>query len=240
MTFSGGFGRAFRPVFDPGMAAAIPYTQKVLGLFGATLVGYYPLSENSGTTVYDASGNGRNGTLSGSYTLGAQGIGDGGTAINFNAGTASIFDGLRVGSPWDIFAEGSLFGWMQITDGAVWSDGQARFIAHQTTDWSGQGNRVGKSNESDEIRYQLGSSNEIRFSVGHPTAWQHIGATWSQTSNSVVLYWNGASVNSATWVNFAGTYTQVSISQLFKGALAHVAFLSRAATSGEMLGAATL
>lgn len=62
--------------------------------------GYWPGKESSGTTAYDLSGNGNNGSYSGSYTLGATGIGDGETIVNFTGGQMAVPDTapLRLGS----------------------------------------------------------------------------------------------------------------------------------------------
>lgn len=56
--------------------------------------GYYPLNEASGTTAHDQSGNGVNGTYSGSYTLGNAGIlpGSTDTCVNFTGGQMVVPD----------------------------------------------------------------------------------------------------------------------------------------------------
>ena len=53
-----------------------PYFAKMKGLFGADLLAYWPMSEASGSTGLDVSGNSRNGTYA-NITLGQPGIGDG-------------------------------------------------------------------------------------------------------------------------------------------------------------------
>lgn len=220
----------------------VAYSAKIINLFGSALVGYYPLSEIVGTTIFDASGNGRNGGLSGSYTLGADGIGDGGTSIEFNnTGQAAIYSGVRVGSPWDIFAEGSLLSWMRVVNSAVWSDGAMRSVANVYSDYSvSQGHKLGKSNDTNNIRYLLGPPNSMQYSVGNSVAWHHIAVAWSQSANEASLYWDGVRANTKAWTSLAATYTQVVVSSDFIGCLAHVAYLNRAATGAEILTASTL
>lgn len=243
MTFAPPFPRPFSAPFDRhAAAAAAVYTDKIVSLFGSALVGYYPLSETSGTTVFDASGNGRNGTLGGAYTLGAAGIGDGGTSILFDTGYGTVYDNARAASPWDIFAEGSLLGWMQIPDLSVWNElWTMRSIGVVMSDWNpNYGHKVGKGIGVDEIKYLLGLPTSISYIVAHPTNWNHVGVTWSQTSNAAYMYWNGVVVGGTVWYNLATVWMQVYISQNFKGRLAHIAFLNRAATASEMLQAATI
>ena len=53
-------------------------------------VGYWKLNETSGTTAYDSSGNGNNGTLHGGITLNQPGPWSGGAAMTFNGSTGYI------------------------------------------------------------------------------------------------------------------------------------------------------
>lgn len=61
---------------------------------------FLPYSDASGTTATDLSGNSLNGTLSGSFSLGAAGIGDGETSCNFTGGSCAVADAapLRLGA----------------------------------------------------------------------------------------------------------------------------------------------
>lgn len=69
-------------------------------------VGYWKLNETSGTTATDSSGNGRNGTYSGSYTLAAVTGGDGDDYVDFGV---------------------SARGLVTIADNNVWTAGTAGF-----------------------------------------------------------------------------------------------------------------
>jgi hypothetical protein len=65
-------------------------------------VGYWPLSETTGATAYDLSGNSNNGAYSGAYTLGASGMlpGSTDTCVTFSGGAMTVADAppLRLGT----------------------------------------------------------------------------------------------------------------------------------------------
>ena len=62
----------------------VTYTGKIQALGP---IAYWPLSEASGTTIVDASGNARNGAYT-AVTLGQAGIGDGRTSASFDGSTS--------------------------------------------------------------------------------------------------------------------------------------------------------
>lgn len=55
-------------------------------------LGYWPLTETSGTTAIDYSGNSRDGTYSGTYTLNNETGADGQPVPRFNNGRVTIAD----------------------------------------------------------------------------------------------------------------------------------------------------
>ena len=59
-----------------GGVARQSYLQKIIAMFGTSLIGYWPGSEEAGTVAVDYSGNGYNGVYTG-VTFGQEGIGDG-------------------------------------------------------------------------------------------------------------------------------------------------------------------
>lgn len=85
------------PLGTGSASPAVGYDATVLA---DTPVGYWPCNESSGTIAHDLSGNGNDGTLSGSFSLGSTGIGDGETLANFTGGKMAVPDAapLRLGS----------------------------------------------------------------------------------------------------------------------------------------------
>lgn len=50
------------------------FARKIFSVAPGNIIAYWPINENSGTTFYDRSGNGRNGTIVGSPSLVSQGV----------------------------------------------------------------------------------------------------------------------------------------------------------------------
>jgi Concanavalin A-like lectin/glucanases superfamily len=83
----------------PALRGGSGYSSAVLADSPA---GYWPLNESSGTTAFDLSGNGNNGTYSGSFTVGNAGLllGTADTCANFTGGKMVVPDvaPLRLGA----------------------------------------------------------------------------------------------------------------------------------------------
>ncbi len=75
---------------------------------------YWKLDESSGTTAVDSSGNGRDGTYAGGYTLSQSGIGGTNTAVLFDGSTAYV----DFGNPaaFDIATGLTLEAWVKTSD----------------------------------------------------------------------------------------------------------------------------
>ena len=102
------------------------YRDKLLKYWGNSIIGYYPLDENRGTAIYDASGNKRHGVIGGSnppVAGGAAGVGDGNRAISFG-GTAECYINLNSTSMTAAFnaSEGSLLLWLGGITTTVWDN----------------------------------------------------------------------------------------------------------------------
>lgn len=67
-------------------------------------LGFWPMSEVSGTTLFDATGNSRNMTLSGTYTLGTAGP-DGVNSVSFSSGEANSTTGGWVNTGQELSVE---------------------------------------------------------------------------------------------------------------------------------------
>src|SRR5260221_304319 len=65
-----------RSFFVGGVGEGPTYISKIIALFGSSLIGYWPLNEQSGSVAFDFSGKSRNGTHT-AVTLAQPGIGDG-------------------------------------------------------------------------------------------------------------------------------------------------------------------
>ncbi|MHC4744885.1 MAG: hypothetical protein ACYS8Z_23465, partial [Planctomycetota bacterium] len=72
------------------------YLQRALKVQPASLIGYWPHNEPSGSTAFDLSPEGNNGTYT-NVTLGVTGIGDGQTGVAINGAAASYVDVYSAG-----------------------------------------------------------------------------------------------------------------------------------------------
>jgi hypothetical protein len=235
--------------------AVVTYTQKVLTLFGANVIGYWTLQDASGTVCTDVSGLGYNGAYPASPhtpTLGQTGIGDGLTCASFDgtddcanlytAGLAGVFDGSK----------GTVLIWGKVAAAGVWTDATDRYLfdigadslnrvyAHRTT-----------ANSAVAIAYRANNVTKLVTVTSSSTDWFHCGVTWDKTADKAIMYWAGSQTGTTqtglgTWAGalataqvVAGVYSTL-YGNPWSGLLAHVLILNRAATPAEVAIVATI
>jgi hypothetical protein len=221
--------------------------RKVQTLFGAALIGYWKLAESSGTTAFDSSGNGRNGTTSGAL-VGQPGIGDGLTSYWFD-GSNDVIDvfSASLGGAFN-GAEGAVMGWAKVNAAGVWTDTVGRHIFKLRTGTTSEIAAL-KNSTNNDIRgfRRVGATFNTALSTFSSTSWFHFALTWSASGSRVTSYVNGAvgqaiNVSLPAWT---GAVTVCNIgagvgADYWNGWLAHVAMLNREATAAEIAKAATL
>jgi len=182
------------PVLLAGPART--YLEKCLAIQPTHLLAYWTLSETSGTTIGDASGNGRTGVYMNTPTLGEAGIGDGLTAALFDqtqseygnvysAGLSSAFDG----------AEGTMAAWIKVSAVGVWTDGAYHYAMNLGAD---SNNRIWYSKTSTnnifQLGYRAGGTIKATNASFSSTGWFHAAITWSKSADQAKCYLNGAQV----------------------------------------------
>jgi hypothetical protein len=168
---------------------SINYRDRLLSLREHNLIGLWPLDELAGTTAYDYSVYGHNGTAA-NVTV---------DAINFNyRGVASYFNGKTsvitlpvadLDAPFDP-TQLTFIIWAQIA-AAQWADGTTDFLASLGADAS---NRVflAKNAGSLQWSYRAGGTVEnLVLDVGAPTVWFCVGITVNKTADRVRWFYNG-------------------------------------------------
>lgn len=229
----------------------ISYAEKVGGIAASNLIAYWPMSEASGTTALDISGNGRNGAYT-AVTLGQTGIGDGRTAASFDGSTS--FNNVYSASLAGAFSgqEGTFSIWLRVSGSGVWTDGITRRAILFLVDSS---NRVGihkavANNEIDFLYVAGGTSKTGGVTSFSPTGWAHFALTWSLAADELKFYVNGAQ-SGATQTGlgtFAGALssTQTIIgslstpaAQVWSGFLAHAAVWNTPLSAAQILTLAT-
>jgi hypothetical protein len=174
-------------------AAGDAYAQLVLATEPGSLQAYWPLSEGSGTTITDESGNGRNGTYNNGGLLGQPGIGDGRTSVWFDGSNdwGDVYsDSLRDAWSW---AAWSVAFWVKMNSAALWTDGQLR----RCFTMSGGSNFIWlrKSNGANRFQswHRLNGNDYLKdVTIGEDVSddWFHVGYS-SKTAANAYIYING-------------------------------------------------
>jgi hypothetical protein len=227
-----------------GRGGARNYVAQVKQIFGPSLIGYWPLSEASGSVAVDWSGNGRHGAHTG-VTLGQTGICgykcplyDGANDFTniYSVGLAGAFNPL----------EGTLMTWARASGAGVWTDGALRRMVMLLADSS---NRVyiykSSFNNLLGLSYIAGGVTKDRTFSVTSTDWLHLVITWSKSADEVRRYSNGAlqsgtSDTLGTWVGALGSAAccigaaTTTPTEVWSGLLGHVAIGNRALSPTEI------
>jgi hypothetical protein len=163
------------------------------------LTGAYALNEAGGTSVYDATGRGNNGTFQGTPTWGYGQFGPGVLCDATN-------EAIRVPGSTINAAEGSVF----VLAKVGWASTSTTFANITDTDTS----RITlfKTNETGKVQlYADGRQSDFTLIPFSANTWVAFGVSWNRSRNLLAVYQNGvaltAATNSGTWgSNATGTY----------------------------------
>lgn len=225
------------------------YQRRILNLFGASIIAYWPLWEPSGATANDISGNARNGSYTGA-TLGQTGIGDGHTAPLFDA--SGDFCNVFSASLQAAFngAEGALMCWARVFDAGVWTDGTLRHFLNFGVDSSNNYAALVRSTVNNRIAFNRaggGTTRQIAFNGVTTLNWFHFAGAWSESGGEVNAYLNGvagAPLAPTAWTGLVNAARcviggrETTPAALWNGWLAHAVLLNRPATPTEIAIAA--
>jgi hypothetical protein len=181
-----------QPLGRGGRSDSLSYDQQVKNLFGANLIGYWPLWEASGTVAEDVSGNGRNGAYAGAPTLG-------GYTTPFQKPAPVLAGGQAVNaysiSLRDVFPyqEGSIFGWGKVSAQADWTDGALKYLFYLRADTSNFISLVKSTTNILQFGYTAGAVGKA-VNVTNPqiTDWFSFVLTYSLANSRLRAYFNGA------------------------------------------------
>jgi hypothetical protein len=227
-----------------------PYWQKIINLFGANLIGYYPLWENVGSGIAQEISYGNVGYHIG-VELGHPGKGDGKTAAYFN--NVPSYVSLNNPNFYGKFsgAAGSMIFWAQAASAGLWSDGVERSMdnwARNASNWVHM--RKGTGANTVFLEYRAGGvTKTITYTDISPgTNFFTFGITWSKSADEVKGYYYGSQKGSTqtglgTWLGTGvGDVGDSEIPGAYPwlGCIQDAIFVDRVATPAEMLEAATL
>jgi peptidoglycan/xylan/chitin deacetylase (PgdA/CDA1 family) len=207
------------------------YQETVQGLHP---IGYWPMNEPSGTTVYDRSGNGFNGTYVNTPTLGQDGIGDGLKCPRFTKTSSQYANLLSAGLTAAASGqEGTISLWFKVYDPACWNDGVSQGMLRFQGSYNNSVIDITKHTNTGLLwaAYRANgvwSSNQGIAYLG-PTDWTNFVITWSKTGNYGKYYVNGSKFG-ADWTTIDDWTAALnefhagrSGSSYWNGWLAHVA-----------------
>ena len=219
--------------------------KRVENLFGSSLVAYWPMQDST-TTIEDVSGNGFHGTYTGVDLQNAagpvgglvpywDGVNDYGNI--YSAELAAAFNATA----------GSVLHHSKVSEAGDWSDSVYRRVTNLEVNSS---NRVysGKFNAANYFYSDYGAGGTHIYPGRTTTTlpWFSWAMTWDKTADEVKGFYNGAQIMSTfnslgTWAGSLGA-TTTAIGSLYgtscvygwKGWLAEIILLNRAATPGEV------
>lgn len=224
-------------------APPVSYADRVLAL---SPIAYWKLDETSGTTAFDSSGNGYDGTYSG-VTLNAATAPDGSPAPAFDGvndfvnvygtGFASAFN----------HDEGTLLVFAKVANSGVWTDGTLRRIASFAVNNS---NRViiwknSTANQVEVFYVANNVSKSVTRTGASFTDFFPVAITWSKSADQVRMYVSGSQNGSTqtglgSWTGSLATTlatigaTSTSGNNPFHGSIAHVAVFDYALNASQI------
>jgi lysophospholipase L1-like esterase len=215
-------------------SANLRYWQKVKALFGASLIGHWPLNEDSGPTMFDFSGNGRNALNYNSLTL-ANTTGPDGQPAPYFDGVGSV-----VGLPAEAMncAEGTLIVWVKA---ANWAANGFERIMEYVADGDNL-IQVMRLNEEGgyQAQYRAGGVDAWANVLHAPTAGEFVcvAFTWSAADDTVQMFVNGRAGTAVHTLGvWAGALSRALLGAwltTWKGWQSNAIALSRVATQNEL------
>jgi hypothetical protein len=237
------------PRATPYMRAGLfrpDYADALVDLFGRqNIVGYWPLSDQSGSIAHEYTGKLTTGVYS-NVSLGQPGIGDGRTSGLYNGSTSfcNIYSAALAAAFNN--QNGTIIIWPKIT-AAVWGDSTVRRFFNIEADGS---NRISASKLTAANQFSMtylagGVSKTVTVTTSGPTIFFSCALTWDVINNAVKVYFNGiqsgiTQTGLGTWAGaLAATLTVIGATStvpavVMSGSLAHAILLNRTATAAEI------
>ena len=185
------------------------YSQKVLTIQSADLIGYWQMAEPSGGVAVDSSPQGNDGAYSG-VTLGQPGIGDGKTSTLFD-GSTSINNIYSAGLNTDFDGtELTAMIWVKMRAASVWLDGKGRDLFHVGVDITDDYFVFRKTSNNNELQLRREGNNVSQLITKTSVSsleWFHLAITISETDDEFIGYFTG--VREGSILNSLGAYSGV-------------------------------
>lgn len=231
------------------------YIDKVLGIQSASLIGYWPLNETSGTSADNAEGTAaRDGTYTGvalNSILGPDGVNG-----------APLFDGANdfvdvysasLNTAFSAPAAGTLTCWARVFNVGVWTDGTIRRPFHIEIDASNtmQLFRPANNGRFNWLYSGGGTADQVIRQPLSITDWFHLALTWDTGTDEFISYFQGVQ-NGAIQSGIGTLVGNLSLTgtligaldtgpnNVWNGYLAHAAIWTIALTPAEVLDLATV
>jgi len=235
---------------------SLTYAQKVINLIGSSdIVGYWPLTETSGSTAVNANAPG-----SGDGTYNGCTLGD---ATNPNGEPAPLFDGVNdyisftganltyISDRWkagNTGEDGSLYYLAKAVSG-MWTNGIKNTVIASNPSGSTQFGDLAPHDVNNTLQVSHRGSDWITENFNRTmtgvTSWFHAGADWLWSSTTLRAFLDGAQLGADQtalhqWPNTAGI-SEMNIgartngpTMIWDGWISHILITSRRLTSSEL------
>lgn len=224
-------------------APTLEYHQMLQQTFGSSIIAYWPMDETSGTTAFDKSGNGRNGTYR-NITLNNIMSPNGRPCPLFSSSDVNIFS-----SAYNTAfnkSEGAVGGFAKVSSG-FWTDGLFHYLDYA---YASPTNTIYLRKQSTNYQlaasYTAGGVTEAPLCYMNNSDWFHWMIGWSKSAEIVKLWINGVLVaTSSTLGTWSGAFTTAYLggyngSQFtWSGNMSDIVTINRMPTDAEALVTAT-
>jgi hypothetical protein len=236
-----------------GSEFACSYALKIAGIFGTSIIRYWPLDDAVGaTTARELSVSSDSGTFIQGVTFGQIGADGKETSALFDGSACRVYiysaDWLTDFNK----AEGTAMLRFKIPTAGIWTDGILRVALEIRSDGN-NALHIAKNSPNNQLQCAYiagGTSRTCQFTCSD-TSWHHLALTWSQAANAWNAYLDGVlggglPQDIGTWsatpldntTNNIGQYGPWQLN--WSGLIQDVIVLNRPATAAEILLASVL
>lgn len=226
-----------------GAGGGIPtYEEMVLSTDPDSIVGYWPLSDESGSTAVDVK-NALNGTYS-NFTLNQTVIDVNGKKITAPTTTnTAAYLALPALTGWD-GQEGAVMGWFRVNGAANWATG-TRYFWWLRADNNNYIRAYQNGDRTIIFDYKAGGTTVTYTATNvYHADWFHVAMVWSKAGDYVKIYINGVLLTTltglGTWAGTPGVSNRnigqfaVASTNAWRGAMAHIQ-IRNAPLSGTLI-----
>lgn len=178
------------------------YSDRIRTVFGSHLIGYWPMNEETGTVIYDVSGNARNGAYNIITLNNAQSPNNRPSPL-FTTRNANLYS-TSLNSAFS-GVEGCISMFLKVSEAGKWIEGGKTGFLFQADANNYIYCVIGGGDYQFVMVYRSGGTNKSYVMLLNNIGWFHMAITWSKVNDRAIFWINGVPVNTATTlVDWAG------------------------------------